>query len=909
MRKRLAALTPCLFCLFTTNQLVAQNIFFSSAPKLIDPAIVHDFDKSAVRFVDDQGNYLQNVKVVDRRGMRPEKFLNQMIPYAERQTFRSDESGIVQIVNFEKTRPQSWVAFKAGFAPTTILSNGIPQGVVLTRGQSFKGTIVDENGDPISGAEVWLCYFSRNNRYWLSLFGSSVHISTTTDQHGKFQIDNLPRTPVVGLSVEKHGFVSFSFQISNGDDSIAASGVQRVENGATLELDRATQIQIEYVAEDTGEQLATCDEKWRPSSLQSGRFDIQNHESGLPPLRLFAGPGQKFRIYAVAQPDKHYVGRWKDVVFPASEKSPLKLTESLTRGTIVRGRVVDDESNRPIKGVWFLYFASDRKNFSANRWYVPYQKSDEHGRFQFVAPPVQGFLKLSSNEVDGYKVASDSDYRLTTEQSARFRKNIDASTKPDEIEIEFRLKKAPPIVGTVKSEGMAIPHARYAVIDQESRTSSDARIGVTDKSGRFEIDGIYNQTGIHVDSETGFDPPADPRHKAAADPRTKILFWDQDGLNTTVVYVPTTPGDQAAVEIDVNLNQSCVVVGRMVDNQTGRPVPGVRIQPVVLAGNGESFYRRINKLLPESLTDRNGNFRCIGIPGNIAVDLGFQKSDVIFNRFPAFKLSESGKELDFGTILCDVMPDLSKVKLALPSMQDMDDEARLQALSKSIDDYLNRIPRVPGGTSQSKTVLQFRSRVSTKFVPELLRIAKANTGTELEFKVLTTTFQKFYFKLSPLWRDEPWMPPARKALIDSHLNHPDLGEKMFRYLNDDVKLLTEVLENADSKEIQAIACIRLLRSKGNQLVPIANKTPFEKRQFTELWEETRKLMTKSLSPDFKKINESGRGRIHSQAKSYLINQLSSSLRNCRHRDEQAVQSAQKAIQDAMRTPSKPRKPF
>jgi hypothetical protein len=134
--------------------------------------------------------------------------------------------------------------------------------------------------------------------------------------------------------------------------------------------------------------------------------------------------------------------------------------------------------------------------------------------------------------------------------------------------------------------------------------------------------------------EVNYEPPSRPRGRIAGDlspgghrwggdrqtdrnGQTILAGMPEDGAGYTVIARPKREWqfNETAVRTDggvtvLKLERGNVIAGRVIDNQTGRPVPGIEVR----AWPADRVLGGIREFSAEAPTDANGNFRFSNLP-------------------------------------------------------------------------------------------------------------------------------------------------------------------------------------------------------------------------------------------------------------------------------------------------------
>jgi RNA polymerase sigma factor (sigma-70 family) len=229
-----------------------------------------------------------------------------------------------------------------------------PQAVVrLYPGQPLRGRLVGLQGEPAAGVKVYLAYvtrpgareegdalgFSDPREHW-----EPWPVPVTTDAQGRFVFDGLGRGQVVGLDIR--------------DDRFARQTLQRVEitdREPTLTLQPPQLLEGRVTCEDTGEPVPNARlvvrgvvRKPNEPTFENGEVTARADAQGR--FRVNSFPGTSLDVWAYPATGTPYLGVHKEVVWPKGAVQ-TRLDVPLPRGVLVRGRVTEKASGRPVAGV------------------------------------------------------------------------------------------------------------------------------------------------------------------------------------------------------------------------------------------------------------------------------------------------------------------------------------------------------------------------------------------------------------------------------------------------------------------------------------------------------------------------------------------------------------------------------
>ncbi len=333
-----------------------------------------------------------------------------------------------------------WVVAAAkGYGPgwaSAVRQPGGPEETTIRlveSGPPIEGRIVDLEGRPVAGARVKVgrIWFSRkdglaswfdqiragginNPLQFLDSFPSDL--ATSTDADGRFRLADLGPDRMAELLVSSPKIATAQLYVANRDGApvrVADPHMAMTRTSSTTYYTR----RLDYAAEparpiegtirdrDTGRPIAGItlrgmvhDEGsrvWAPGV--EARTDEKGHYrlTGLPPAstyRLFLEPGKGL-------PYPKATFRTPEGAPPALDT--LAFDIALKRGVLVRGRVTDKSTGRPVSGHVNTYAFVDNPHVSEfpgfRDSYGAHARLDDDGRYEVVALPGHGIVACRSD--------------------------------------------------------------------------------------------------------------------------------------------------------------------------------------------------------------------------------------------------------------------------------------------------------------------------------------------------------------------------------------------------------------------------------------------------------------------------------------------------------------------------------
>ncbi len=356
--------------------------------------------------------------------------------------------------------------------------------VALRPEQIIRGRLFDVKGQPAGGVRIAVRmarYVIRReigditrpdayDRPWLD--SPAWPASAISDDGGRFTVRGLGRGPSYSLSTDDPRFTPYLGSIRT-DDGAAISGRLsryvggiRVEPGPdpkpiTITVQPARSLTGRVTDADTGQPVPhalVCSLGMRRSEADGdGRFRIAARAVG----RL-----NRFMIRAAAPEGAPYLVAEKDGEWPrgALEQS---VDLALTRGVVVRGRVIEEGTGRPVAGAIVRVAPYRSPQQIAGRSCVPAVTGPD-GTYRVAAPPGPGYLVVQgSDEYVLREVGGDGDPSLIEAEPGHRRfyahayRAVDLKPGEPDQEIDVTLRRGTTIRGRVVGpDGQPVPYAR-----------------------------------------------------------------------------------------------------------------------------------------------------------------------------------------------------------------------------------------------------------------------------------------------------------------------------------------------------------------------------------------------------------------------------------------------------------------
>jgi RNA polymerase sigma factor (sigma-70 family) len=355
---------------------------------------------------------------------------------------RAKSFDFVQIVAAASGHGVGWQSFKSGALEQEVTFR-------LTAEQIIPGRLIDLQGQPVKGAKVHVAFLeAKNARVPVYPFTDPPKdipgwpATATTDEKGKFVIRGVGRDQTATLLVNDDRFARHSLIVNTG----AKGKLQEIQEVLTP----ARLLQGTVVAEDTGKPLTKVliriTSHGRSSTFSGGTVGSTSSTSsgtvgsGSSTFGGASGSTSISRSNVTLQTWTDEKGRFQVncpvaegyygiEVFPV-EGSPYlcfakgipwpkgkvkqEVEIKVPRGVIVRGKVTEADSGKPVAGAFIDYHAQRGNNplfrYQVLSWYVrpiEYVTTAADGTFQATVPPGPGHLFVKGPTRDFVQVHAD----------------------------------------------------------------------------------------------------------------------------------------------------------------------------------------------------------------------------------------------------------------------------------------------------------------------------------------------------------------------------------------------------------------------------------------------------------------------------------------------------------------------
>lgn len=453
---------------------------------------------------------------------------------------------------------------RAGFAPATAevppLQPGRPVSdlrIVLRKGRTGFGHVVDQAGQPVAGAQVVLRSAARGDMRMRvrNLREPEPPIEAATDAKGRFELRDLPPGNYE-LTARGAGYAP-----------LTVPGLEVPQGGGSTDLGTVTLVPgvaLEgYATDPQGQPVAGAEVRVIEASADRMSRFLRMDEAEPPPAAT-SGQDGFFRVEDRRAGETVDLDASRPGYAPASAPGVRVPTEQPVRlvlqpSAAVEGRVVDPDG-KPVPGTRVVVDPADpmamgrMRVFSASR--MRQAVADESGFFR-VEDVIPGAIEVRAIAT-GYTTAELKNLEVRPGQELR---GVEVVLAPGAV-IEGRVfsPSGKPLVG--------------ATVSLSESSGFTFRGGASDGDGRYRLDGI---------------PPG-----------TRIVQAEHEDYRRAVRELEVRLGENS---LDLRLEGGVEVSGRVVD-EGGVPVPSAR----VLLREGSNFWDQ-----PGATSGADGSFTLSGV--------------------------------------------------------------------------------------------------------------------------------------------------------------------------------------------------------------------------------------------------------------------------------------------------------
>jgi RNA polymerase sigma factor (sigma-70 family) len=299
--------------------------------------------------------------------------------------------------------------------------------------QTLRGRLLDVQGNPAAGIKVHLAYVGDDKKHDTVGFYKAHKglpawpAPVTTDPQGRFAFPGLGRNLIAGLRVTDDRFARQELHsLATGEGKLAKE-VTRL-----LAPPQAVEGRVTFA--DTGKPVANArlevrgyNRKFNAPTFENGQVTAWTDPRGR--YRVNGYPGNTVHISVFPPAGSAYLPAAREITWP-KETVKQRVNVALPRGVLVRGRVTELPSGKPVARVHVEYWPQ-RGNLPFVR---PEAVSGADGSFQVTVPPRPGKLFFQSSVPDfiqevAYRYIASGEITRRPPDKAKMRAN---SPQPDQ---------------------------------------------------------------------------------------------------------------------------------------------------------------------------------------------------------------------------------------------------------------------------------------------------------------------------------------------------------------------------------------------------------------------------------------------------------------------------------------------
>ena len=601
--------------------------------------------------------------------------------------------------------------------------------VTLQPPVSLKGTIIDPSGKPIPDARVKLKFLmsirhitqadleqgrwpSWSDPSFVSLYGCREAPETKTDASGRFELTGLPPDCGAFLEIAQPEYLienAYAATVAKLDPEVAAKAKRDVQTGEmSVSLTPGYRVRIKVLDAETGKPVRNI--RYARTD-RAFRFPPRHRcDSGVIEINHLKSP----KFWAVVFPPEGTPHLAYSQRLQWAKEDRLKEVEvRLRKGIRVRGRVTSRETGSGIGGV----AVSAGGVVYKSKPNVPRQfdaspvLTDAEGHFEVYCPPgdytfrargrIRGFLNPG-------KADASSGVVKVTEQGPDRTPEISLAPAP-----RFRLVVTDPTGQPVK--GASVRAKAH-----------------TDTNSYFPIEGLTDAKGEYLLDELFMSRSAIQKILAE-----EVVIRDSENRHGARLLLKR-PGPDAPLEqrLEVTLRPLGTVIGRTVDEQTGKPVAGTSIY----------LYKRDHGTTSSSWTGEfattgpDGRFQLRGVlPGVEHLLLMSHKKFKAPNGIHLQFQVKDDEAFDFGDIKLGSLtpPDVPELaQVTAPDISGLAPEEAFEKLRSSYKDDFARYRKEFDelGEKYSADDIVARREPTPAYCEAFLKLAEEDPEGELAFK-------------------------------------------------------------------------------------------------------------------------------------------------------------------------------
>ena len=486
--------------------------------------------------------------------------------------------------------------FGIGWTPLYDLEPEHDVTVTLASAATLEGTVSDEDGQAIEGADLEVLGISRldgADDHFLEepdsiyLYFSTLRPRATSDADGRFRIVGLPSGRRLSVRIAHADHPPRFFAAATGEHPRSPPPVWKLHehddetayvNPVQLTLGSGPRLEV-HIVDENGQPLGG-------GSIAPGASSFRVAPDGTSRMAV-AKPGEYRLLYTPpddqSRRDHSRPGLQRTITLSAENiAAPKKIELRLPAARLAAGRVVAQGTDDGVPGVRVLWTSGSPS--AKNEADAAFSRAitDGHGRFQLAVLPGVGQVALDGHRA-GFFVPGRSTLPVADWNKYAVEIDVpdDAPAEPLRIEVSRGL-----VVRGRLLDGEKNPVAGMIVRAAPQAGSVPPRTALTDRRGRFEI--------------AGLSPRDDCMLTALGDGFVAALSISGDAEHSLT--------DSKAVDAELVLEPAVTLIGRvLIDDE---PLANVRL---VLRG----FRERRVYISATTVTGDDGRYRLCGLkPGD-----------------------------------------------------------------------------------------------------------------------------------------------------------------------------------------------------------------------------------------------------------------------------------------------------
>ena len=464
--------------------------------------------------------------------------------------------------------------------------------VLLPRTKKVTGYFVDEEGKPLKGVRMTvISLFHKTNRHtgYYHFLEENWFRSIPSDKSGKFTLTTVESTRV-RLSPDHPDWISTLISVREDDTDLGK-----------IVLKQAGRIEGKVVNQNTGkpvighqlgvqalesDNLSDPTVNWKFVKTNSeGRFVIGGLPEGLFNV-LYLGTIKTKTLTASAV---------EAVQVKAGQS--VKANINVRRGVRLFGKVLDDQSGKPVKGINVGYYGSARPNSGAS---AMMRITEDDGSFEFYVPPGESKTYIA---VSDRKHVTDSSRTVIVKEGEEFGPiNLKVGPVHDVKDLAL-----PEVIPTREKNAKPLPYELLIQFEvPEGKKFTQTVVNVIFK----DTEEISAQTSSR--RKKGSIEQSDFRFQEKDKGRKVFFIVDAKGFKTLKTDEITVSENIPVMTIKLEPEVRVPLSGRVLDSQ-GKPASNVRIRVRrnLYGGETGNVWSK-NMEFPwgvEHLTDKDGKFK------------------------------------------------------------------------------------------------------------------------------------------------------------------------------------------------------------------------------------------------------------------------------------------------------------